>query len=169
MMQIPLLLALAVSQLLPTRCFMPAQPDDGLGGFSMQLGEGWRPKLPGPPIGKNELSIREPAFLGPRNARMSILRMLKPDPDLLRALPQELDAARARNPESFHDLNRKGYIGGFYAMPIKKHSKGLWIVGKTTSGKDMFSLSLEADSPFKESEMNALVAMLSTLRPEDMP
>ena len=160
------LLTLAIAQLSAIRYVSPAKAEDQLGGFSIQLLNGWSPKAPGEKLGKGLESVREPSFQGPHGMQMQILWQQKPDPEVMKAFVAEMEKARQQDPEGFRDLNVNGLHGGIYTLTHKsRKSKSVWIIAKMTYEKDLVNLTIESDRPLKTQDMDQIEIMVRSLQP----
>ncbi|MBI1756260.1 MAG: hypothetical protein HYR64_04035 [Fimbriimonas ginsengisoli] len=165
----PLLLAAAMLAAGPTFAYL-GQSSEGLGGFTIRLEEGWTAKLPGGDVAPKLRETREPEFLGPRDARLHVDRLLAPSPELLKATIQELGQAEQRNSEGFRPLHFRGRHGGLYLL-VRKHgnTQPYWEIAKMTLGKELFSLVAAYGSKPRSADLDRLEAMIRSLEPYPTP
>lgn len=159
-------LVIALGQLTTTRYVSVANPEEQLGGFSIQLANGWTPKAPGEKLGKALESVREPAFQGPRGMQMHVLWQQKPDPEVVKAFVTEMEHAREHDPKGFRDVNVHGLHGGLYTLTHKpRKTNSTWIIAKMTYEKDLVNLTIETMRPLKAAEMDEIEIMVRSLQP----
>lgn len=157
---------LACMQLNAVRTVFAGSPDDDLGGFSIQLDPGWRAKLPSAPLDKHTLVARSGEFYGPKNEFMTVLWMLKPTEELLRAVPKELTAASTKNRDDYRDVTVKGRTGAIYVQVSKgRGPRDIWVIAKLTDGREIVNVTIKEPKRPNSDQLDRIEAMVRSLDP----